>query len=225
MNGTRHTAVPSVVAAVLAGGPPHAGKRLRDALAGTALVVVADGGIALADALGLQPDLWVGDFDSSTVDQMRDHRDVPRQEHPEDKDELDLELAIDAALARGANEIVLAGVFDGRLDQTLAALFIAARLRAQGTRVRLFGGRHEAHVLLEGDELALTLPDGTLFSLISLDGEATVDVRGARFPMAAARLPFGVGLGLSNRAIGGPTVAVRSGVVALVIEWGEGPPA
>ena len=219
--GTTDPVAARRVAAVLAGGPAQADARLRSALHEADLIVAADGGMALAEVLGVHVDLWVGDFDSATPEQRRRHADVPRLEYPRDKDELDLELAIAAAQERGAAELILAGVFDGRLDQTLAALLIAARLREDGLRVHLYGGSHEARLLTAGDESALELPKGTLFSLLSLCGEARVDLRGARFPLEDAALPFGVGLGLSNRAEDGTTVTVHSGTVAVIVEWGE----
>jgi thiamine pyrophosphokinase len=222
MSGDPGTADPVAarrVAAVLAGGPAQADARLRRALQGADLIVAADGGMALAEVLGVPVDLWVGDFDSATPEQRRRHVDVPRLEYPRDKDELDLELAIAAARERGAASLILGGVFDGRLDQTLAALLIAARQRQDGLAVRLYGGSHEARMLTAGDEAALALPPGTLFSLLSMNGEARVDVRGARFPLVDAALGFGVGLGLSNRAADRPTVRVRSGTVAVLVEW------
>jgi thiamine pyrophosphokinase len=209
------------VAAVLAGGPVHADAPLKRALRRAGLVVAADGGMELAEKLGIGVDLWVGDFDSTTPALLQRHAEVPRLEHPEDKDELDLELAIAVARERGATELILGGVFDGRLDQTLAALLIAARLREEGLRVRLYGGTHEARLLVAGDETGLALPKGTLFSLLSLRGEARVDVHGGRFALEDATLPFGVGLGLSNRAADGTTVTVHSGTVAVIVEWGE----
>lgn len=208
-------------AVVLAGGPDHASDRLRAALAGADLVVAADGGMALAEALGVRPDLWVGDFDSAAPELRGRHPEVPLLRHPRDKDQLDLELAIEAARHRGADELVLGGVFGGRLDQTVAALLIAARLREEGVRLQLHGGDHEAHALVAGDRLDLALPDGTLFSLLSARAASRVDVAGARFPLRDAALPFGAGLGLSNRAMAGPRVTVLSGTVVVVIEWGE----
>lgn len=219
MTATERTA--PVTAVVLAGGPARGVDRLRAALHGADLVIAADGGIALADALGVTPDLWVGDFDSVNDDQRRAHRDIPHEDHPIDKDELDLELAIRAARLRGARELRLLGVFGGRLDQTLAALLGAARLRDEGVTSWLAGDDHEAFVLGAGDAVTLDLPPGTVFSLLSLRQDAVVDVRGARFELTAARLPFGVGLGVSNRAVDGPSVTVHAGTVALLIEWSE----
>lgn len=210
-----------LVAAVLAGGPGQVHERLRAALQGVRLIVAADAGMELAEALGVRPDLWVGDFDSARPELIERHASVPTLEYPRDKDELDLELAIEAARQRGATDLVLCGVFDGRLDQTLAALFIAARLREQGVGVRLYGGSHEAHVLTAGDELAAALPAGTVFSVLSLCAPARVDVCGARFPLEDAELPYGVGLGLSNRATDGPHVTVREGTVVVLVEWAE----
>jgi len=209
------------VAAVLAGGPVRADAHLKRALRRAELVVAADAGMALAERLGIDVDLWVGDFDSASPVLQRRHTEVPRIIHPEDKDELDLELAITAATERGATELILGGVFDGRLDQTLAALLIAARLREEGLRVRLYGGTHEARLLVAGDEAILDLPTGTLFSLLSLRGDARIDLRGVRFPLEDAPLPYGVGLGLSNRARDGAAVSVQAGTVAVIVEWGE----
>ena len=63
----------------------------------------------------------------------------------------------------------------------------------------------------------------TVFSLSSLEGDARVDVGGARFALQDAVLPFGVGRGVSNEATGDVRVAVREGLVALTIQWDARP--
>ena len=47
-------------------------------------------------------------------------------------------------------------------------------------------------------------------------------MQGAKFGLEHATLPFGVGLGVSNRVVRPPLeVAIESGLVALVVEYDE----
>ena len=54
------------------------------------VVIAVDGGMRHAQALGVVPDWWLGDFDSSGALAA----DVPRLTFPVDKDETDFELAL-----------------------------------------------------------------------------------------------------------------------------------
>jgi thiamine pyrophosphokinase len=194
-----------------------AASHLLPLLQGAGLVLAADSGLRHALALGLQPEAVVGDFDSVMDSDLDAFPDLPRLRHPVRKNELDLELAIELALARGADELVVLGAFGSRLDQSLAALLIGARLRRQGVAVSLHDGVSDAYPLAAGDRLSLDLPRGTIFSLLAL--EATrCSVSGAEYPLEDAELPFGVGLGLANVAVDGPLVEVSSGLLALIVE-------
>jgi thiamine pyrophosphokinase len=91
--------------AILLAGELTVTDRLRQQLEGVR-VIAADGGIAHAAALGVEPELWIGDFDSSDDNLIALHEDVPRQTHPPAKDATDGELAIAEAVERGAGEIL-----------------------------------------------------------------------------------------------------------------------
>lgn len=225
-------------ALVLAAGTMPLPRLIPALLQGVDVIIAADGGLELARTLKLEPDLLVGDMDSVSASALAAYPHVPRQTHDEDKDELDLELAISAALQRGADRIRVLGAFGSRLDQSLAALFIAARHAEVGAEpqgdpgggpaapvtISLHGAHHEAHIALPGRQLELELPAGTTVSLLALTEEAVVSSTGLAFPLSGTSLPFGAGLGLSNRVTGRTGerteifVQVASGTVALLVE-------
>jgi thiamine pyrophosphokinase len=203
---------------LLAAGLLRVDESVRRIAADAALVIAADGGVRHALTLRLTPDLIVGDFDSARAADLEPFADVARERHPPDKGQLDLELALTAAWDRGATEVAVLGAFGGRLDQSLATLMIAARERRSGRRISLHGDGADVHLLVAGDALPLEVPSGTTFSLLALAGDAEVDVASARYPLEAAQLPYGVGLGVSNVALSDTRVRVHRGEVAVVTE-------
>ncbi|MEX2541247.1 MAG: thiamine diphosphokinase [Trueperaceae bacterium] len=204
-------------AVILAGGRLAPSPHLEELLAGHSLVLAADSGLRHALALGLEPAAIVGDFDSVAEADLASFPELPQLRHPVRKDQLDLELAIDLAMERGADELLVLGAFGSRLDQSLAALLIGARLRTQGIAISLHDGVRDAYPLTAGDTLDLALPPGMTFSLLALE-QSRCTVAGADYPLSDAPLPFGVGLGLANRAMDGPRIAVHEGAVAVIVE-------
>lgn len=231
-------------ALVLAAGTIPLPRLIPPLLEGADIVIAADGGLELARTLKLTPDLLVGDMDSVSRSALDAFPDVPRQTHDTDKDELDLELAILAALERGADEIRVLGAFGSRFDQSVAALLIAARYArgvTAGTNVAagggadsgsagtpvpisLHGANHEAHVLTAGKGRRFELPAGTTVSLLPLGEGAQLTSTGLAYELARTALPAGTGLGISNRVTGNPgertdvRLQVHAGAVALMVE-------
>ena len=205
-------------ALILAGSGVTPTDALKTLCRDAALVVAADSGVRHASVLGVQPDLVVGDFDSATLEDLEPYKDVPREVHPARKDLLDLELALTVAQKRGATKYLIVGALGGRLDQTLAALFISSRLHEQH-RVVLHSGHSAAYPLKTGDVLTLTLPEGTTFSVLSLAPVSVVSLGGSSYPLERAELPFGVGLGVSNRTTREPLRAtLHEGTALLLVD-------
>jgi thiamine pyrophosphokinase len=91
---------------ILLGGELVRTPALDRQIAGTR-VIAADSGMRHAEALGIVPELWVGDFDSAPPD-LPDHlASVPTRKFPSDKDSTDGELAVDIALEQGATALIL----------------------------------------------------------------------------------------------------------------------
>lgn len=212
------------VALIVAAGDLPPARLLGAIVEGTSPVVVADGGLRHANLLGLEPDLIVGDMDSVDAALLAGYSRSKVERHSEDKAQIDLELALDAARRSGAKAARVLGAFGDRFDQGLAALLIAARL-ARGSEafpVELHGGDHSAYPVTPGLSQRLGLTHGTVLSLLSVEGDAVVSVSGVRFPLDHAKLPFGTGLGVSNVASAAAVeVTCHAGTVALIVEHAE----
>lgn len=182
-------------------------------------VIAADAGLHHAKVLGLTPRVVVGDFDSVDPAILAAYPELPRAPHPVRKDELDLELALCTALEKGARELLVVGALGGRLDQSLAALLIALRLRQTGTRVTLHSG-HTLALPLRAGETFMRQADKrrNTFSLFSMTPESSVTLVGASFPGDIA-LAFGSGYGVSNQTTADDLhISVARGEILVLFE-------
>lgn len=203
---------------ILLGGSAIPTQRLKAQVAGSR-VIAADGGMVHAGPLGLEPELWVGDFDSASAELQQTFAYIPREEHPVAKDFTDGELAIEAALSRGANRLILVGAMGGQTDQTLAHLLLGVRLVGQGVPTLLSSGLEEAYPLLPGT-LQLDLPRHSKLSLLPLGGFIGLSLRGVRWPLEKAKVPLGSTRTLSNLALGRVEIELEAGY-GVVIAYPE----
>lgn len=211
----------SAVVAVLAGGeavPQFVPEYVRRA----DLVVAADSGLDLGERIGLAVGLVVGDLDSVSVEALARARasGARVEQHPSDKDETDLELALDAVWREvDSDDVVIAmlGGAGGRLDHLLANLAVLTSARHAAASVVGYLGTDRVDVIRSSRVLAGA--PGLPMSILAWHGGALgVTTNGLRWPMHDAPLESGSALGTSNEFVGRQaTVAVRSGVVTAIV--------
>jgi len=197
--------------------------------AGTAIVVAADGGARHAPGLGLRLDRWVGDGDSISPELLVEltSNGVAIDRVAMEKDESDAELALQAALAAGIDQVVILGGLGGpRVDHALANAGLLAHPALDGRPARLYD-EHAARISV------LTAPDATgrsvlgdysgrvgdIVSLVPIGQSATgVATEGLRYPLRGEPLVLGRTRGVSNeRTATLARVTLESGRL-LVIE-------
>ena len=176
------------------------------------LVIAADGGYAALEALGVQADLVVGDFDSLGY--------VPASEetvqHPVRKDDTDTLLAVRLGLERGYRNFVITGALGGRLDHSFANLQVLLFLRDHGARGVLYGDGFAATAVTDG---SITMEGSGTLSVFSFDPTATgVSLRDVSYPLENATLTSSFPIGVSNEFIGKcATIGVEQGT--LLVMW------
>ncbi len=205
---------------IVANGPAPSLDQLRREAEDADLVIAADGGTAHILAAKLFPDLVIGDLDSVTreaLDALRD-AEVEVLKFPTHKNETDLELAVAEAVKRGATSVTIIAAVGGRLDQTLANVFLLALPQFAGIPIRIVTGREEA--FLVRNQALIHGAVGDTVSLIPLTPQVRgVTTRGLEYPLQDAVLRFGPTLGVSNRLYGEEgMVALREGLLLVVHE-------
>lgn len=179
-------------------------------------VIAADAGMAHAEMLGVKPELWVGDFDSVPDTMPASYNTIEKQIFPSDKDQTDGELAIAAAIARGATSLVLAGAFGGpRADHAFLHFTLALRLAEDGMPTLLTSGAQEGQPLLPGTS-EFDYADGTLFSVLGLSALSGLTETGAKWPLDDVEVAFGSSLTLSNEVRGRLRISLGSGRAMLI---------
>lgn len=201
--------------AVLLGGTLEIDDRVLELMQG-ARVIAADGGMRHAQALGVLPEVWVGDFDSTPDGLSEFHAATPRMPFPAEKNFTDGELAIEEAIERGATRLVLIGSFGGeRTDHSLSHLLLAVTLAERGFEVVLTSGQEEAVPLLPGSR-ELELPAGSLFSVVAFTDLAGLSLIGAKYPLDQADIAFGASRTISNVAEGPVTASLGAGRALII---------
>lgn len=176
-------------------------------------VIAADGGLQHTQALGIEPQEILGDFDSLGY--------IPQDARvfPVEKDDTDAMLAARRGLALGFREFLYYGSLDGkRLDHTVANYQTLQYLADHGARGYLVGQDFLVTVVKEG---RIFFPEGTegLISAFCLGADALgVSLRGLYYPLEGGTLTAGFPLGVSNHFTGAPAeISVEAG--SLLVMW------
>ena len=179
----------------------------------TDLVIAADGGLRHTQALGIVPDVILGDFDSLGF------TPAGANVFPVEKDDTDAMLAVRRGLAEGCDMFFLYGSLDGpRLDHTIANFQTLQFLADRGAAGYLIGRDIMLTVVKNGSIAFPEDCEGTV-SVFCLGVDAAgVTLRGLYYPLENGTLTAGFPLGVSNHFTGEKAeISVENG--SLLVLW------
>lgn len=181
-------------------------------------IICADGGTRHALALDRQPNLIVGDMDSISKERWQELQTngVNIELYPPDKNETDLELALERAAGLDPGEILIVGALGGRLDQTIANLAILSDTRQMRFDIRLDDGVEEAFFCR--DRTQIHGRSGDIVSLIPWGGDVSgIQTQGLRWPLNRESLFPEKTRGISNEMLGDvASVSIESGLLLVI---------
>jgi thiamine pyrophosphokinase len=183
-------------------------------------IICADGGTRYALALGLKPNLILGDFDSLApeLQESLKNQEIDWIEYSKEKDETDSELALQHAIKKGYTSILLFGVFGSRVDHMLTNIFALAHLLKNNIDTTIIEGNKEIRVI--DKSITLHGKAGDLLSLIPLNGNVKkVKTENLQYPLHHEDLLFGYSRGISNVFTKSHAeVSIESGLLLVIHE-------
>lgn len=164
------------------------------------IVIAADGGARIAKNFGFHINTVIGDFDSLSSEEINTlvAEGAVLLHHPPEKDFTDLELALHHICAINVEWVRIIGGTGGRLDQTLANVYLLAMPILESRDVRMVAGKQEMRLIFPGEH-EVTGASGDTLSLIPVDRHAAgIVTENLLYPLMDEILVFGTSRGISN---------------------------
>jgi thiamine pyrophosphokinase len=184
---------------------------------GKCLLICCDGGARHFQNSGIKPDVVIGDMDSIAPNQLAGYsrEKIKIIKYPVNKDFTDTELALDYALGLKPEKIFIWCALGGRIDHTLANVFLLVKGREEGVRISLIDEYCEAFVL--DKEATFTNETGKTVSLLPLTPQVTgINLTGFAYPLEKGTLKMGESRGISN-VINDERAVVKVGKGSLLV--------
>jgi len=188
-------------AIIVANGLMEASTDISSYKTGSALIIAADGGLHNCIILGIQPNVIIGDLDSTSQDELTAFREagVDVIQYPTRKNKTDLELALYYAKDHEVTDVIILGGLGARWDMTMANILMITHPMLKVMNMRLLDGTQELFLLRAGERTAVHGNPGDILSLIPLVGDVSgVITDGLEYPLNDETLQLGTSRGVSN---------------------------
>lgn len=182
-------------------------------------IISVDGGARHLRKLEITPDVLLGDFDSADMEDIAyfKRQGVTAESFPVEKDMTDSELAIEKALEKGADEIILVGAVGTRFDHSMANIFLLKKLLDK--KVNACIADEHNRIYMFDSTFTLKRKEGYKLSLIPVSNRVTgVTTTGLKYPLNNATMYLGTTWGVSNEfKEDTATVSIDEGILLVCV--------
>ena len=188
---------------MVTGGPLDLSFGIRFLLGRTYdLVIAVDAGLAACEALGLCPDLLVGDFDTLGRERLLEYQErsgVRADVHQPEKDETDTELALLTAARQGCEAVDILGALGGRMDHAIGNIQLMYQFFCQGMEVNIYDARNRLYLLGGHKVFHREKVYGKYISFLPMTETVEgLTLRGFKYPLQRRTIGLGTTLCISN---------------------------
>lgn len=181
-------------------------------------IICVDGGAAHARQFGVILDVLIGDFDSISQSDFYFYKDAGTEiiKFPAEKDMTDSELAIELAIERGADTIIILGGLGSRIDHLLSNIFILKKLSDAGVSGIIADEQNEVTII--NDKIQLQRENSFKVTLLPITEKVEgVTTKGLYYPLFDATIVMGSTWGVSNEFSSDiAEVTIRSGLLLVI---------
>ncbi|USK56972.1 thiamine diphosphokinase [Cytobacillus solani] len=191
---------------ILAGGPNELLPNLERYQTDEDIWVGVDRGVFTLLSIGMKPTIAFGDFDSVTVEEMdaiEQNVDELNRFMPE-KDETDMELAMDWAIEQKPDLIRVFGATGGRVDHFIANIQLLMKPLQidQQIQVEIIDKKNIVFLRMPGKYPVKKITGFKYISFLPITMEVNgMTLEGFKYPLVDRQIPLGSTLCISNELI------------------------
>ncbi|GLI86084.1 thiamine pyrophosphokinase [Rossellomorea marisflavi] len=205
---------------ILAGGPTSYLPPLVDVPMDGHIWVGVDRGVFTLLEKGMEPHVAFGDFDSVSPRewQLISSRVEEVNRYRPEKDETDLELALNWAAEQDPEDITIYGATGGRLDHFMGNVQLLLKDDLKGISVRLVDSLNEMYIKRPGEHGVETNPRYTYISFVPISPIVQgLTLSGFKYPLTNRNIYWGSTLCISNELIQSHgTFSFSDGIIMVI---------
>lgn len=207
---------------IVAGGPSTYIPNLNQYKGNEHIWVGVDYGVYHLIENGIIPDIAFGDFDSvSSMEwELIKEKTGKIMEYIPEKDETDLELALQWAIRNNPRKILVFGATGGRADHYFANAFLLIRddILHSGCQIEIIDCQNRITAHLPGNYSIQKINDLKYISFIPLTSEVkNITLKGFKYPLMNKNVKQGTTLCISNELLeDSGTFSFHSGILLMI---------
>lgn len=178
-------------------------------------VIGADKGYENLLKVGINPDLIIGDFDSSKEPDF-----IQKIKLNPEKDMTDTYAGIEIGIKKGYKKFIVYGGLGGRLSHTLANIKIAEEFKSKGIDIVFKSKKQRLFLVDKFFYYNFEVEKNFYVSIFSLRDKSTgVTLKGLKYPLDNFDLAYDDHLGVSNETINRDfEISVKNGLLLVLFE-------